>query len=336
MKSHFYDPSLAGLYAAVGGIEAFRRISQRFHHRVEQDPALRSLFPKNMIALEEHLALFLTERTGGASDYTRTRGKTSLLCRHAHLAIGTVEAERWLAHMKESLAEEGVHDEAAAQLLSHLTGLAATLADPLVLLYRLPVAALREKLQEDPSLARVNDHGRNLICAAAIAWDVPRLRLLLEFGADIETKDTGGHNALYRVANGTGRDDAGRAALKLLIAHGANVHQVTGVGGMTPLHMAARRGTVAIAEVLLAAGAAVDARDTKGETPLRRAVNCGNEAVVRLLLAHGADPSSQDRFGRTVLDAARQERIRDLLQTDRQRVTLASDGSTIDVCQTFT
>ena len=314
MKSHFYDKSLAGIYEAVGGIEAFRRISKRFHHKVEQDPALRGFFPKNMVALEERLALYLTERTGGPSDYTAARGKTSLFCRHAHLTIGTVEAERWLEHMAASLAEEGVGVETSTQLLSNLTGLAATLADPFVLLYHLPVAALREKLRQDPSLALANDHGRNLICAAAIAWDVPRLRLLLEFGADVETKDTGGHNPLYRVANGGGREDEGRAALELLIMHGANVNQVTGVGGMTPLHMAARRGTVAIAEVLLAAGAKVEARDTKGETPLRRAVNCGNEGIVRLLIAHGADPLSQDRYGRTVLDAARQERVRDALQ----------------------
>ncbi len=313
MKSHFCDKSLAGLYESVGGIEAFRRISKRFHHRVEQDPALRGFFPKNMAALEERLALYLAERTGGPSDYSAMRGKTSLLCRHAHLAIGTVEAELWLEHMTASLAEEGVGEEASAQLLANLTGIAATLADPLILLYRLPVETLREKLEEDPSLACATDHGRNLICAAAIAWDVPRLRLLLEFGADVETQDTGGHNPLYRVANGKGREEAGRAALKLLIEHGANVNQVTGVGGMTPLHMAARRGTVAIAEVLLAAGAEVEARDTKGETPLRRAVNCGNEDIVRLLLAHGADPLSQDRLGRTVLAAARQERIRDLL-----------------------
>src|SRR5438876_637246 len=91
MKGHFCDRSLVGVYESVGGIEAFRRISKRFHHKVEQDPALRGFFPKNMAALEERLALYLTERTGGPSDYTTARGKTSLFCRHAHLAIGTVE-----------------------------------------------------------------------------------------------------------------------------------------------------------------------------------------------------------------------------------------------------
>lgn len=314
MKSHFYDKSLAGVYEAVGGIEVFRRISKRFHHKIEHDPTLRGFFPKNMAVLEERVALYLAERSGGPSDYTSTRGKNSLFCRHAHLAIGTAEAALWLEHMRASLLEEGMSEAVSTQLLSNLTGLAATLADPFVPLYCLPITDLREKLKEDPSLAVANDHGRNLICAAAIAWDVPRLRLLLEFGADVEAKDTGGHNALYRVANGSGNEEDGRAALELLIAHGANVNQVTGVGGMTPLHMAARRGTLAIAEALLAAGAAIEARDTKGETPLRRAVNCGHEGVVRLLISYGADPLSQDRNGRTILDAARHERIRNALQ----------------------
>jgi ankyrin repeat protein len=315
MKGHFYDKSLAGVYEAVGGIEAFRRISKRFHHKIEQDPALRGFFPKNMAALEERLALYLTERTGGPSDYTTARGKTSLFCRHAHLAIGTVEAALWLEHMTASLAEEGVGEEASTQLLSNLTELAATLADPFVLLYRLPVAALREKLKEDPSLALANDRGRNLICAAAIAWDVPRLRLLLEFGADVETEDAGGHNPLYRVANGQGREEEGRAALELLIGHGANVNQVTGVGGMTPLHMSARRGTTRIAEALLDAGANIEARDKNGETPLRRAVNCGQERMVCLLLSRGANSRSTDKNGRTPIAAARSENVRKLIET---------------------
>jgi len=314
MKGHFYDKSLTGVYEAVGGIEAFRRISRRFHDKVELDSALRGFFPKNMAALEERLALYLAERTGGSSYYTSTRGKNSLFCRHAHLAIGPAEAELWLEYMRDSLSEEGVSEEASTQLLSNLTELAATLADPFVLLYRLPIEALREKLEEDPSLALANDRGRNMICAAAIAWDVPRLRLLLEFGADIETKDAGGHSPLYRTANGMGREEEGRAAIELLIEHGADVNRITGVGGMTPLHMSARRGTTRIAEALLDAGADIEARDKNGETPLRRAVNCSQERMVCLLLSRGADPRSTDRNGRTPIDAARSESVRKLLE----------------------
>ncbi len=315
MKGHFNDKTLEGVYEAVGGIEVFRRVSKRFHDKIEHDPALRGFFPKNMVALEERVALYLAERTGGPSFYSTARGKNSLFCRHAHLAIGTAEAEHWLEHMTISLAEEGVSAEASTRLLSNLTELAATLADPFVLLYHLPVAVLREKLKLDPTPALANDHGRNLICAAAIAWDVPRMSLLLEFGADVETKDAGGHNPLYRVANGGGDEEAGRAALELLIRHGANVNQVTGIGGMTPLHMSARRGTTKIAETLLDAGAEIETRDKSGETPLRRAVNCGQERMACLLLNRGANPYSADKNGRTPFDAAKGEKMRKLFET---------------------
>lgn len=168
-------------------------------------------------------------------------------------------------------------------------------------------------LVKDSSLALANARGRKLICAAAIAWDVPRLRLLLEFGANIEVQDARGHNPLYHIANGHGTEEEGRAAVELLIGQGANVNQVTGVGGMTPLHMSARRGTTTIAQALLDAGAEIEARDKKGETPLRRAVNCGREHMVRLLLSRGANPRSTDKSGRTPIDAARSECIQKLL-----------------------
>lgn len=313
MKGLFYDKSLAGVYEAIGGIEAFRRISARFHHKIEEDPILRGFFPKNMAELEERLALYLAERTGGESEYTSARGKTSLFCRHAHLAIGTTEATHWLEHMRNSLLEEGVEETTATQVMANLTDLAATLADPFVGLYHLPIAQLRERLVKEPSLALANDRGRNLIGAAAIAWDVPRLRLLLEFGADVEAKDVGGHNPLYRVANGVGNEEEGREAILLLVEAGARVNQVTGIGGMTPLHMSARRGTTKIAETLLDLGADIEARDKKGETPLRRAVNCGRFEIVRLLISRGADPMSRDNKGQTVLSVARDTKIREVL-----------------------
>ena len=313
MRSYFNDKALDGVCVTIGGIETFRRISKRFHRKVESDSTLNMLFPKNMAALEERLALYLVELTGGDPVYSGKRGKTSLICRHAHLAIGPTEAQLWLSHMQSAMEEEGLDNQNSIQLLSHLSKVTATLADPLIPLYRLPLAVLREKLEDEPALAHLNDHGRSLIRAAAIDWDVRRLRLLLEFGADVEMRDGGGHNALYRVANGSGNEDDGRAALELLLAHGVNVNQVTGVGKMTPLHMAARRGTVAIAEALLRVGANLEARDAKGETPLRRAVNCGKGDMVRLLIANGANTLSQDRSGRTVLEAARDERMRSIL-----------------------
>jgi truncated hemoglobin YjbI len=308
----FANSALKGVHEAVGGIEVYRKISQIFHHSVESDPLLKGLFPENMQNLEERLALFLAEYTGGPADFSATRGKNSLVCRHAHLAIGNAEAERWLKLMDAAMQEAGVDAEARQKLFEELKRSAATLVDPFIPLYNMPIARLRQVLEADPSLVRANHHGRNLICNAAMAIDMPRMRLLLELGADVNMPGTGGHNPLYRVTNGTDArsEEDGTAAVELLLQYGADVNQVTGVGGMTPLHMSARRGTVRIAEVLLNAGASIDAPDKNGETPLRRAVNCGHLEFVKLLVCRGANPHLPDKKGISPLDAAKTEPMR--------------------------
>ena len=72
-----------------------------------------------------------------------------------------------------------------------------------------------------------------------------------------------------------------------------------------PLHLAARRGHVEVARVLVAARASPDSRDQAGETPLHKAAQFGHKAAVAFLLASGADPSLRDSAGRTPLDASR-------------------------------
>jgi hypothetical protein len=46
MRNTFYDKSLAGMYETAGGNEAFVRISNRFHRKIEEDPVLR-VAPEN-------------------------------------------------------------------------------------------------------------------------------------------------------------------------------------------------------------------------------------------------------------------------------------------------
>lgn len=293
--------TLATLYEEIGGMHACRRLSERFHDLVADDLVLRAMFPKNLSVLTEHFALFLAETLGGPADYSAKRGKPRLLCRHAPFPIGPPEVERWLHHMFAALEDLGVADTLQQPLRDYFTQTAPTLSDPFISFYQMPLEPLRAALDKTRSLATAIYEGRTLLRDAAGRWDLPRVRLLLEYGALGSMPD-----ALYRAANAHvhGRDDEGCAVVELLLQHGAEVNGRCGVGSMTPLHMAARRGTVAIAKVLITAGADIEARDTKGETPLRRAVNCGQEGVACLLLAHGADPLSQDRQGRTVQEIA--------------------------------
>jgi ankyrin repeat protein len=84
----------------------------------------------------------------------------------------------------------------------------------------------------------------------------------------------------------------------------------------TSLHFAAAAGYQAVAEVLLAHKADVNARDAEGHTPLHLAVRVGNGLVERLLNS-GADANAQNNSGVTVLSQAvswrQTENVRKLL-----------------------
>jgi hypothetical protein len=104
----------------------------------------------------------------------------------------------------------------------------------------------------------------------------------------------------------TGRE----ADVRKLIERGINVNAYAPGEGHTPLHEAAARGQVKIAELLLEKGAKLDipgkyaAAGAEREYPLHRAVAAGEVKVVKLLLDKGADPMCLDFRGMTPLHAA--------------------------------
>jgi hypothetical protein len=69
--------------------------------------------------------------------------------------------------------------------------------------------------------------------------------------------------------------------------------------GDTLLHMAARQGFAAVAQLLLQSGAAVDARNLHGDTALRTAAEENHPEVLALLVAAGASPAAPDALGVT-------------------------------------
>jgi truncated hemoglobin YjbI len=138
------------------------------------------------------------------------------------------------------------------------------------------------KLTADPSLLHERYAGFPLLHEAAAAGRLEIVRLLLHLGADPNLQDAGSHTPLYAVANGCPAHQGGAVA-RALIAAGADVNACDGVQRTTPLHMAARRGNLGVAEALLESGADPDVRDRRGDTPLRRAENCRKTALAALL-----------------------------------------------------
>jgi uncharacterized protein len=74
----------------------------------------------------------------------------------------------------------------------------------------------------------------------------------------------------------------------------------------TPLHAAAMQGHAAVCEVLLGAGAEVNAQTRpQGYAPLHSAAFAGHVEAIRVLLAHGADRGLVNYRGERPADTAR-------------------------------
>jgi len=151
-----------------------------------------------------------------------------------------------------------------------------------------------DAVERDPSLVTRLSAGRTLLHYASGAGCLEVVATLLRLGADPSRQHSGGHTPLYCVANECA-SETGPEVVRALVRAGADVNACGGVTRATPLHMAARRGYVEIAQALLDCGAAIGARDSKGDTPLQRAVNCRRAAMVQLLVERGAARTTRAR-----------------------------------------
>lgn len=98
------DDRTAEIYDAVGGTDApFYTLVDVFYQGVEQDTVLRSLYPSDLTAAKEHLALFLIQRFGGHASYGEKRGHPRLRMRHMPFVIGARERDAWLLHMRAAV-----------------------------------------------------------------------------------------------------------------------------------------------------------------------------------------------------------------------------------------
>jgi ankyrin repeat protein len=129
--------------------------------------------------------------------------------------------------------------------------------------------------------------------------DLEKVKALLQADPKLaEARTEDGSTALHLAAL-----EGQTAVAQLLLANGAQVN-ARGLREETPLHMAMYDGHREVAEVLLASQADLDARNTAGETPLHLAVRKGYRDLVELLLEHHADVNAKDRQDATPLHAA--------------------------------
>ena len=169
--------------------------------------------------------------------------------------------------------------------------------------------------------------------------------LLVEEGANLEARESGGQTPLHLAAVNTYR--AGTRIVDYLIAQGANVNARDDRGttplvagmlanilnrsravftvllkaganpnladnrGVAPLHVAAGLDSSPYfyTSTLLTEGANPNQADNAGRTPLHNAAQWGLPSVVDLLLAAGANVHAQTRAGETALDVAQNNSV---------------------------
>ena len=96
----------ASLFVRAGGAPFFEALVERFYQGVASDAELRPVYPEADLGPAQHrLTLFLIQYWGGPTTYNEERGHPRLRMRHAPFAIGPLERDRWLVHMRAAIAE---------------------------------------------------------------------------------------------------------------------------------------------------------------------------------------------------------------------------------------
>lgn len=187
-----------------------------------------------------------------------------------------------------------------------------------------PMIALLLEVGVDAD-APVLAHGETALMVAARSGSVDAVEELLKRGAKANTVETlRGTSALSWAA-----DQGHAAVVKTLLSHGADANMHSSVltpvrragltfarpgrdgsqprdriGGLTPLIVAARQGSIDVVAALVGAGAKVADTAVDGSSPLLVAVQNGNYAVATFLIEHGADPNQENEKGWTPLYVA--------------------------------
>lgn len=144
---------------------------------------------------------------------------------------------------------------------------------------------------------------KKLLAAAVSATKAKDIKELIAKGADINAHNEWGLTPIMLAA----QYNRSVVVIKALLEAGADIHEAEPKYRSNALHLAADSTTNSkVIEVLLDAGANLDARNYLGETALIMAVNSNTETkIATTLIKLGADINARDYQGHSVLDYAK-------------------------------
>ncbi|XP_033643957.1 ankyrin repeat domain-containing protein 17-like isoform X1 [Asterias rubens] len=277
----------------VSEVESFILDQEELHFDSSGNPDLRAVDPETLEALLEAAAGIdkLTTADGKAFTDPEILGKLT-----SSVSSALDEAEAALYRMRSenagNLANQGADGQAYADAED----------DPAAL------KSINETTEEGESLlslacsggyfelaqvllkmnANVEDRGSKGDCTplmeAASAGHVDIVKLLIDYGADVNAQSSAGNTPLMYACSG-GHEEA----VKVLLDTAANIEDHN-ENGHTPLMEAASSGHVGIAKVLLERGAGINTHSNEfKESALTLACYKGHLQMVQFLLEAGAD-----------------------------------------------
>ncbi len=107
------------VYEMVGGTVFFEDLTRRFYERIEADDVLRPLHPEDLSESARKNALFLAQYWGGPTTYSEERGQPRLRLRHMPFPIDGAARDRWFAHMKTTVEESEMPEEARIAMIDY-------------------------------------------------------------------------------------------------------------------------------------------------------------------------------------------------------------------------
>ena len=154
-----------------------------------------------------------------------------------------------------------------------------------------------------------NERGNTELHLASTNGEIEKVKMLLNFGADLEIKNLYRQSTALHLASSEGHLEI----VKLLLGKGANVNSLD-IYQYTPLHNAAKNGHSEVVELLLKNRAEINALNSYDRTPLHLGASNGYSEVVKILLKHGAKSNLRDKSNYTPLQHAKYYREGDYEQ----------------------